>query len=540
MRWVLKLVAVIFALTVVHGQAPPPVPATVHTQSGPVRGSGIDVIAFKGIPYAAPPTGDRRWRPPAAAGRWTDVRDATRFGPRCPGTPPARLVEAVARAGALGGPGPAWPASEDCLTLNVWTPAKSSGDRLPVMVWIHGGGFTAGSVTSPRVDGTNLARRGVVVVSFNYRLGALGFLAHPALSRESEHQISGNYGLLDQMAALRWVGANIAAFGGNPENVTLFGSSAGASSQIFLMVSPLARGLFHHAIAQSLGFTAAGPKPRLRVPSYGFAAAEAHGLSLAPDIATLRGLSADEVLARMPNTSETLGVGLYVPLVDGYVVSDDPALLVGTKDQSKVPLLIGHNADEGLFYTRDLPKTLQEYRAFVGARFPAEFVDAVLARYPAPTDADVAVVAPVLETESRFVATAALTARAASKVSDVYMYRFSRVAPSSRSAWGGAAHTSEVPYVFDNTSGNASQFDAIDRTVSRAMADAWVQFAKTGNPNGGRLPQWPAYRSPDYRLLDFGDAVTVRSSAQSPEVEFFQQAFEAMRRKPSVSKPSAK
>jgi para-nitrobenzyl esterase len=528
MRWVLKL-AVTFALTVVHGQAPQPVSTTVHTQSGPVRGSGTDVMAFKGIPYAAPPTGDRRWRPPSAAERWTDLREATQFGPRCPGTPPAR-------AGALGGQ-LVGPASEDCLTLNVWTSAKSSGDRLPVMVWIHGGGFNFGTVTLPRVDGTNLARRGVVVVSFNYRLGALGFLAHPALSRESEHQVSGNYGLLDQIAALRWVGANIAAFGGNPENVTLFGSSAGASSQIFLMVSPLARGLFHHAIAQSLGFAAAGPKPRLRVPSYRFAAAEAHGLSLAPDIATLRGLSADEVLARMPNTSETLGVGLYVPLVDGYVVPDDPALLVGTNGQLKVPLLIGHNADEGLFYTRDLPKTIEDYRAFIRARFPAEFVDTVLARYPAATDADVAVVAPVLETESRFVAPAALTARAASKVSDVYMYRFSRVAPSSRLAWGGAAHTSEVPYVFDNTSGNASQFDEIDRTVSRAMADAWVQFAKTGNPNGGGLPRWPAYRSPDYRLLDFGDAVTERSNARSPEIEFFQQVFETMRRTSSMSLP---
>ena len=159
-----------------------------------MRGIGTDVRAFKGIPYAAPPTGDRRWRPPTAAEPWTDVRDATQFGPRCPGTPPARA------GGWAGGP-----ASEDCLTLNVWTPAKSSGDRLPVMVWIHGGGFTAGTVTLPRLDGTNLARRGVVVVSFNYRLGALGFLAHPALSRESERQVSGNYGLLDQIAALRWV-----------------------------------------------------------------------------------------------------------------------------------------------------------------------------------------------------------------------------------------------------------------------------------------------------------------------------------------------
>ena len=183
---------------------------------------------------------------------------------------------------------------------------------------------------------------------------------------------------------------------------------------------------------------------------------------------------------------------------------------MGTNNQSKVPLLIGHNADEGLFYARDLPKTLEDYRAFVRARFPAELVDAVLARYPAATDADVVGGGAVAGNgESRFVAPTALTARAASKVSDVYMYRFSRVAPSSRSAWGGAAHTSEVAYVFDNTSGDASQFDEIDRTVSGAMAAAWVRFAKTGNPNGGGLPQWPAYRSPDYRLLDFGDAVTV-------------------------------
>jgi para-nitrobenzyl esterase len=524
MRWVLRLVTVIFALTVVRGQAPQPVSTTVYTLSGPVRGSGTDVIAFKGIPYAAPPTGDRRWRAPEAAERWTDVRDATQFGPRCPGIAPAR-------AGA-----PAGPASEDCLSLNLWTPAKSSRDRLPVMVWLHGGGFNFGTVTLPRLDGTNLARRGVVVVSLNYRLGALGFLAHPELSRESEHGVSGNYGLLDQIAALRWVRANIAACGGNPDNVTLFGTSAGASSQAFLLVSPLARGLFHRAIAQSLGSTAAGPKPRLRVPYYGFAAAEAHGLSLAPDVEPLRTLSADAVLARLPSRGETsvLGGLTYVPLVDGYVVPDDPALLMGTKRQSNVPLLIGHNADEGLFYANDLPKTVAAFRAFVGSRFPAEFVDAVLARYPAATDAQVSVAAPLLDGESRFVAPATLTARAASKVSNVYMYRFSRVAPSSRAAWGGAAHTSEVPYVFDNTNGNAAQFDGIDRTVSRAMTDAWVQFAKTGNPNGGALPQWPAYRSPDYRVLDFGDTATVVSNARSPVVDFYQRVFATMRKQSAL------
>jgi para-nitrobenzyl esterase len=212
---------------------------------------------------------------------------------------------------------------------------------------------------------------------------------------------------------------------------------------------------------------------------------------------------------------------------------------MGTNSQLKVPLLIGHNADEGLFFARELPKTLEDYRAFVRARFPADLVDAVLARYPAATNAEVSLAAPLLDGESRLVAPTVLTARAASKVSDVFMYRFSRVPPSSRSAWGGAAHTSEVPYVFDNTSGDASQFEEIDRTVSGAMAAAWVRFAKTGNPNGGGLPQWPAYRSPGYRLLDFGDATTERSNARSPEIEFFQQAFETMRRKPSVLKAPA-
>lgn len=428
MRSIPKLLCVSFAVVLVHGQSTDTLQITIRTQSGPVRGMGTDVRVFKGIPYAAPPTGERRWRPPHAPEPWTDVREATQFGPRCPQTAPAR-----ARL-------PGGPASEDCLTLNVWTPAKSSSDRLPVMVWIHGGGFRAGLVALPRLDGTNLARRGVVVVSFNYRLGALGFLAHPALSRESEHQVSGNYGLLDQITALRWVRANIAAFGGNPENVTLFGSSAGASSQGFLMVSPLSRGLFHRAIAQSLGSMAAGPKPRLRAPNYGFAAAEAHGLSVAPDIATLRALSADEVLARLPSGSETSSP-IYVPIVDGYVVPDDPAVLMGGNRQSKVPLLTGYNADEGLFFVSDLPKTLDEYRKFVRARYPVELVDAVLARYPAATDAEVLLAAPLLEGESGLIAPTVLTARAVSKVSNVYMYRFSRVAPSSRSAWGGAAHT---------------------------------------------------------------------------------------------------
>ena len=434
----------------------------------------------------------------------------------------------------------AGPASEDCLTLNVWTPAKSSGDRLPVMVWIHGGGFNFGSVTSPRVDGTNLARRGVVVVSFNYRLGALGFLAHPALSRESEHRG------LRQLRAAR---SDRRAPLGSREHRGVWRQS-GERDAVRIVSRRVQPGIPHGLAAR----TRVVPSRHCAEPRVDGCRAEA---ATSRSVLWLRGSGSPRTLdctghRDTPRVERRRGARataeqtvrrwawIYVPLVDGYVVPDDPAVLMGTNSQSNVPLLIGHNADEGLFYARDLPKTLEDYRAFVRARFPAELVDAVLARYPAATDAEVSVAAPLLDGESRLVAPTVLTARAASKVSDVYMYRFSRVAPSSRAAWGGAAHTTEVPYVFDNTSGDASQFEEIDRTVSGAMADAWVRFAKTGNPNGGGLPQWPAYRSPDYRLLDFGDTVTVRSNARSPEIDFFQRAFETMRRKPSMPKAPAK
>ena len=282
-------------------------PTTVRTQSGSVRGGGTDVVAFKGLPYAAPPTGDRRWRPPVSADPWRDVRDATQFGPQCPQLGSARSMLAT---------------SEDCLSLNVWTPAKSAGERLPVMVWIHGGGFVIGSGALPQYDGEQLARRGVVLVTLNYRLGPLGFFAHPALSRESSHRVSGNYGLLDQIAALRWVHANIAAFGGDPGNVTVFGQSGGAWSTCVLIVSPLARGLLHRAIAESAP-RVVGPKLRLRQSYYGSPSAESEGEAAAADVAALRAMSAGQVLEALP-TAPTLSAGIhYFPIVDGYVLPDE-------------------------------------------------------------------------------------------------------------------------------------------------------------------------------------------------------------------------
>ena len=258
MRRVLKLVCIMFALVAVYLRAAQSLPTTVHTKSGSVRGLATDIVVFKGIPYAAPPTGDRRWRPPVSPEPWTDVRDATQFGPQCP--QPANF----APSDRLSRPPVTMPSSEDCLTLNVWTPAKSG--TASCLSWCGSTVEDSRRFRSvPQFDGGMLARRGVVVVTFNYRLGALGFLAHPALSRESDRGVSGNYGLLDQIAALRWVRANIAAFGGNPgERDAVRTISGCAAAPAILMVSPLARGLFHRAIMES--GPSIGPTPQLRLP----------------------------------------------------------------------------------------------------------------------------------------------------------------------------------------------------------------------------------------------------------------------------------
>lgn len=521
MRWTLQLIG-ITVMVVLHGQPAEPGRTTVRTRPGAVRGAGTGVVAFKGIPYAAPPTGDRRWRAPAPAEPWTGVRDVTRFGPQC--TQPGNFTP----SGRGANQPLSIPSNEDCLTLNVWTPAAVSDQRLPVMVWFHGGGFTVGSGSSPRNDGENLARHGVVVVTLNYRLGALGFLAHPSLSKESNRHVSGNYGLLDQIAALRWIRENIAAFGGNPENVTLFGQSAGSTSIGFLMVSPLARGLFHRAIAQSLGGSFAGPR-RLRAVSYGQPSAEAQGASVAPDIAALRKMSAEQVLALLPS-APTLSTGVhYYPNIDGYVVPDDPAVLIGTDRQARVPLLLGYNADEGLFFARDAPQTIAGYEAFLRATFPAEFVPSILAMYPASVDSEAATASLRMFGDFRIVTTTTLVARAAAKVADVYVYRFSRVSPLDLSTWGGAAHTTEIPYIFDHVTAGTGQYEERDQKLSKVMVDSWLTFAKAGNPNRVAGIPWPRYGRADYRLLNFGDAIAVESELRGPQVDLFRRAFEAMR-----------
>ena len=488
---------------------------TIASESGRVRGTGADVIAYRGIPYAAPPIGPRRWRPPDPPARWSDVRNATEFGPVCPQAP-------------LNTSPPPALMSEDCLTLNVWTPARAAGDRLPVMVWIHGGGFFGGSGSAPSYDGEALARHGVVLVTLNYRVGALGFLAHPSLSRESAHRVSGNYGLLDQIAALRWVRTNIAAFGGDPANVTLFGGSAGAYSICVLTVSPLAKGLFRRAILESLPLFFR-PVRVLTKNRNGLLSAEREGQAVAPDIAALRGLDAQQIVTRLA-PSPTLSTGThFYPIVDGWVLPEDPASLVGTTRQARVPLLMGFNADEGRFFANNAPKSLTGFHDFVRAKFPPALIDRILAMYPANTDAEAPSALTLFFGDYELLASTVLTARAASRTNEVRLYQLSRVSPLARRTWGGAAHTSEIPYVFGHIATQSGNFDGQDEAVSKAMVGAWVNFAKTGSPNNHDLPAWPVYAAPTYPYLEYGDVIAVGSGYRDAQIDFFERAFARMR-----------
>ena len=498
--------------------------ATVVTKSGPVRGAGVGVVSFKGIPYAAPPIGQLRWRPPEDPSPWRDLRDASQFGPQCP--QPQRVILGRSDGRPL-------PSSEDCLTLNIWTPARSASDRLPVMAWVHGGGFTVGSGSLPAYDGEALARRGIVLVTLNYRLGALGFFAHPALSRESAHRASGNYGLLDQIAAIRWVHDNIAQFGGNPADVTVFGQSGGAYSICILTVSPLAKGLFRRAIMQSLPLVFQ-PVRRLRTEHAGLRSAEAIGQAKAVDISALRAMSADQIVKQLAPGPTLSNETHWFPIVDGWVLPDEPARLIGGSRHVAVPILIGYNADEGNFFLPNAPKSISGYETFVRGKFGGAQLESILALYPAKTDADAPAALTRFFADYELLTSTVLTARAMARVGDVHLYEFSRVGPRSRTFWNGAAHSAELPYMFDHvTAPSSDDFDAKDKAVSEAMAGAWVGFAKTGNPNGPGLPEWPAYRKPTYRYLNYSDSITIGAGFRESQIEFCERLLEKLRRNSS-------
>lgn len=487
----------------------------VKTTGGMVRGAtDADgrIRIFKGIPYAVAPVGDRRWKEPQPARSWEGTRDATVVGAQCMQGP------------VFGDIKFSRPASEDCLNLNIWTPAANASDRLPVMVWIHGGGFQAGAGAEPRHDGKAFANKGVVLVTLNYRLGVFGFMAHPELTRESAHHASGNYGLMDQVAALRWVKENIAAFGGNSDNVTIFGESAGSFSVSALMACPLANGLFHKAIGESGAYFTAG-NGTLALQS--LSTTEQQGVKFASTIgaeslAALRAKSGEELLkAALPIQP------WFTPNLDGYVLTEDVYSTFAGGKQAHVPLLAGWNADEiraGFVLSKQKP-TAQSFGEDVRKRF-GEQAGAILKAYQPTNDAEAVESAAALGSDM-FIGHATwkwIEMHARTGQAPVYRYSFDRKIPVASDAKVngaaatsrdiGARHAGEIEYVFGALDSiHDVTWESSDRKLSDAMTTYWSNFARTGDPNGSSLPKWPRYEGNGGRVLHLDE--TIHDAADS-------------------------
>lgn len=480
--------------TPVWAQASP----IVAAPAGPVRGAAADgVQVYRGIPYAHPPVGERRWRPPAPLPPWRGAREATEFGAACP-----QPASPFANHAAV---------SEDCLFLNIWAP--NTARKAPVLVWIHGGSLVSGAASEAIYDGAGFAGRGVVVVSINYRLGVLGWLAHPGLSAESPDNISGNYGLMDQIEALRWVRRNIGAFGGDPDNVTIAGESAGALSVLYLMASPEARGLFHRAIAQSAYMIT---QPELRDGSFtNWLDAETLGVSLAGS------LGADDPAALRAMTAQTIVDGTartaWFPLgnVDGRLL---PRQLVETFDrgeQAPVPVLAGYNEGEIRslrFLLPPAPASAALYSDEIRARY-GDLAEAFLARYPAETMAE-SMLATTRDALYGWTAER-LAAKQTALGAPGFLYYFDHGYPAADEGGFRAFHAAEIPFVFGTTNNTPRYWppvpqDARERRLSDAMLGYWAAFARDGLPRAPGEQAWPAYGE-DRAYMAFEDAPRPRA-----------------------------
>jgi para-nitrobenzyl esterase len=452
-------------------------PTPVKTDGGFVQGSSEDgLTVYKGIPFAAPPVGDLRWRAPQPPAKWEGVRQATSFAP-----------------GPIQGGNPPSGKSEDCLYLNVWTPAKSAGERIPVLVWIYGGGFGAGATSEKNYSGENLAKKGVVLVSIAYRVGQLGFLAHPELSKENPNHVSGNYGLLDMIAGLQWVKKNIVAFGGDPNKVTIFGESAGGIAVSMLCASPLAKGLFHGAISQSGGNF--GPPRPTTFPGENqkrLADAERAGKTYldsarVSSIPELRKIDA----GKLPSGR---GIGMSWPIIDGWVIPDDQYKLYEAGRFNDTPILVGYNSDEGASFSP--PRTPEAYIEGVKLRY-GSFAESLIKAYPAGTTT-VPKTARDLARDAAFGWHTWIWARLQSQKgkSKAFYYYFDQhpdYPADSPQADRGSPHGQDVAYVFQHLNTSNPQNTKTDQDISEAMATYWTNFAKQGDPSGNGVPEWPAF-----------------------------------------------
>ena len=502
----------------------------VKIDSGYVLGSGTEVRVYKGIPYAAPPVGELRWRAPQPVKPWDSIRVSKTFSLSCPQPPVAIAKERI---------------GEDCLSINVWTPARSATAKLPVLVSIFGGGFVAGSSALSLYDGERLAREDVIVVSFNYRVGIFGFLAHPELSNESPQGTSGNYALLDMVAALQWVKRNIAAFGGDPANVTIWGESAGGTAVGHLLVVPQAQGLFHKAIMNS-PWSMYYPINRLREARGARPSAEERGAAFG-SLAALRAKSADELMqlsmsalpAAATSDPDPDGQG-FRPIVDGVVLPDDPAALFARGTFHHVPLIAGTNADEGVLFAPRAVTTREQADAWLAAEFGPD-APSLGALYGLDSGTPVPVALTKLAGDVLFVmGTRGMLRAAARYTPHVYQYEFTRVSPLAKRMMINAYHSADLSYTFGTLpetplgsvipgfSVRPGDFDEADDRLSRAMSGAVVQFAKTGDPNGKGLPKWSRFASGE-SYLEYGDSFVQKQKLRSAYLDALDAIFAAKR-----------
>ena len=509
------------------------IPDPVKTDSGSVAGTSnkdASVRMFKGIPFAAPPVGDLRWRVAQPPAKWEGVKMATEFSPTCSngaaggrggrgkggqgkgGAPNGNPDQAKAKAAPAAGRGPAGPApSEDCLYINVWTPAKSAGDKLPVMVWTYGGGFTGGSGSDNWYDGEALAKKGVVVVTYNYRLGTFGFFAHPDLVAESSHHTTGNYAMTDMLAALHWVRKNIAGFGGDPRKVTIDGESAGAIAVAAMVGSPEMKGLFIRAAAQSgawMGLKIDKQKTMAEAEAQGKIAAGTHS------IAELRAMSTADV-------SQNLGGVTTGMIVDGWIIPEDQSITYAKGKQNDVDILVGSNRDEGTFFVRG-NVTAEQAKADAQKNY-GDFSAEFLKLWPASTDAEAAASGLARSRDEVGWHMRTWAELQTKKGRKAYVYYFTHVPPGSGAR--GASHTAEISYMYGNPRG--AVWTDEDKKLSDIMTSYWANFIATGDPNGKGLPKWDAYnmKTNDGKAMVLGDTVEFGPQIDVPRLAFFDKFY---------------